>query len=77
VIESWKARAREKWENVAVESAPFTLDGTIELLGAAAYQDCTGGRNKFHSSAKYRLLLAAARAFGEAEVAAGLAPSRP
>lgn len=65
---NWNRKAKDKWEAVTVVGEPFTLDNTARLLRSSHYGETIGGKNTFHPTSKYRLLLAAVCRFGSDSV---------
>jgi hypothetical protein len=61
---NWEKRAKDQWENVAVVGVPFTLEQAATLLRGNGFGVEKGVRAGFHTSAKYRLLLASISRFG-------------
>jgi hypothetical protein len=59
----WEMQAKDGWEAVAMTGEPFTLENAIRLLRSEHYP-AEEGRNRFHATSKYRLLLATIKRFG-------------
>lgn len=61
---NWDTKAKDKWEAIKIVAEPFTLENIVRFLQLGYYGEIEAKREKFHSTSKYRLFLAAVNRFG-------------